>query len=162
MQDDEAILREQGERDLRRAIWWCKREWFLLGLGALLALAGLIPSPWRDVPVVELSTGKRILTFASLGIMAVGFATGIVGWILSLPSSFVALLGILFPGKSGRHRFLLLFVVSALPFTITMWAATNVRLITVEDHKNKPDSEQHLGQVSPEAAPSASPDEPSR
>jgi len=147
MQNDEAILTEQSARDLCRAIGWCKREWFCLLLGGALCLVGLVPFPGKDLPLADLPTAKRVLAYSQLGVLMVGLATGLVGWFLSVPSSFFAFLGILFPGRSGRHRFLLFFVVSALPFAITMWAATNVRLFTVEEHKSGTDSEQDAAHI---------------
>jgi len=119
MNDDEAILTEQGVRDLRRAAWWCKREWVCLSLGGLLALVGYIPFFASDIRLV---------------VFVVGLATGLVGGLLSLPSSFLALLGILFPGRSGRHGFLLLFLVSSLPLVGFVWFSTKVNYQCKKKH----------------------------
>ena len=147
MQDDEAILTEQGVRDLRRAIWWCKREWFCLALGALLALVALIPLVlvWRNIPIDTLSSATNVAGFSLLAIFMTGLVTGMVGYFLSLPSSLFALLGILFPGKSGRTRFALLFLVSALPFVIGQLLITKCWPIPDDSYITTEDSEQTSG-----------------
>jgi hypothetical protein len=136
-EDEETTLREQGVHDLRRAVWWCKREWFCILLGVVLTLVGHLPFPGKHLPLVDLSPSMRVLAYSLLVPLLVGLATGIVGGLLSLPSSFFAFLGILFPGKSARHRFLLLFLVSALPLIAAMWVVTNGQLIHKVHHDAK-------------------------
>lgn len=87
----------QGRRDLKRATRWCALAWGCILLGRLaMPLHGIVPI-----------MGGGILAMSGL--------------LFSLISAFLAFLGVLFPDGVGRFRFVLLLVLSAMPYTLLWW-----------------------------------------
>lgn len=98
MSDDAAVYIARGKKDLSAALRWCMLSWSCILAGACFAVLG--------------STFSTSL-FAI--ITPLGGSIAVAGLLFSAFAAFLALLGLLFPNRIPRLKFLILFVLSALP-----------------------------------------------
>ena len=103
MQKEVAIGTDRGESYLWQAEWWCKREWFCIGIALGFSSLSLLPLPGDPGVLVGIIC------------LLVAFPCGAVGCVLALPASYLALRRIFLSRQSNRLRYIVLTVVAAAP-----------------------------------------------